>query len=242
MQSEYHSWPSPRLGRDAGLVAYGHWGAPALVFPTRGGDEWEMARQGLISALAEHIDAGRVKIFTVSGTGQDSFSNTAVPPLDRSAAQVRYDGYIRHEVLPFIRQHCESPDIPVTTMGMAFGAYHAVNTLFKHPDVVNRCYALSGTYDMKRFMDGTFDDNFYFNNPVDYLANLDDAALIGQISSCEIRLATGDGPWEDKGPTYRLGEVLRAKQIPHALDDWGAMGGHDWPYWKHQLREYLAHW
>ena len=57
-------------------------------------------------------------------------------------------------------------------MGASLGAYHAANTLLKHPDVVKRCFALSGVYDMKRFMDGAYDDNFYFNNPVDYLANL----------------------------------------------------------------------
>ena len=54
-------------------------------------------------------------------------------------------------------------------MGASLGAYHAANTLFKYPDVVKRCFALSGVYDMKRFMDGAYDDNFYFNNPVDYL-------------------------------------------------------------------------
>ena len=242
MQSEYHSWVSNRLGREAGLVVYGYWGAPLLAFPTRGGDEWEMDRQGLVAALAEHVDAGRVKIFAVSGTGHDSFTNMTVPPLRRSAAQAGYDDYIHHEVLPFIRTHCQSSDIPVPTMGMAFGAYHAATTLFKHPDIVTRCYALSGVYDMKRFMDGMYDDNFYFNNPVDYLANLDTAELLAQISACEIHLATGDGPWEDKGPTYRLADVLQRKNIPHVLDDWGAMGGHDWPYWKHQMREYLSRW
>ena len=47
-----------------GLVVYGHWGPPLLVFPTSGGDEWEMERQGMIAALADFIDGGRVKIFT----------------------------------------------------------------------------------------------------------------------------------------------------------------------------------
>ena len=69
-------------------------------------------------------------------------------------------------------------------MGASLGAYHAANTLFKHPDVVKRCFALSGVYDMKRFMDGAYDDNFYFNNPVDYLANIDrpvDARPAGEL-------------------------------------------------------------
>jgi esterase/lipase superfamily enzyme len=36
--------------------------------------------------------------------------------------------------------------------------------------------------------------------------------------------------------------ILASKGLPHYLDDWGALGGHDWPYWKHQMREYLSRW
>ena len=93
-------------------------------------------------------------------------------------------------------------------MGASLGAYHAANTLFKHPDVVKRCFALSGVYDMKRFMNGAYDDNFYFNNPVDYIANLSDPWMLGQLASCDIHLATGTGPFEHSGEAYRLSEIL----------------------------------
>jgi esterase/lipase superfamily enzyme len=225
-----------------GVVVYGHWGSPLLVFPTSGGDEWEMDRQGMISALAPFLDEGRVKIFAVTAAYAESFLNRDAHPLHRSHVQVQYDGYVRHEVVPFIHQHCESTTIPIATMGASLGAYHAANSLLKHPDVIKRCYALSGVYDMRRFMDGEYDDNLYFNNPVDYVANLDDQAVLTALATCEIHLSTGHGPWEDKGPTYRMSEILASKGIVHALDDWGTMGGHDWPYWKHQMREYLSRW
>ena len=150
--------------------------------------------------------------------------------------QRQYDEYIRHEVIPFVRQHCQSPDAAVWTMGASLGAYHAANTLFKYPDVVKRCFALSGVYDMKSFMDGAYDDNFYFNNPVDYLANMSDPWLLGQLATCDIHIATGTGPFEHSGEAYRLSQILASRGIHH-LDDWGPLGGHDWPYWKHQMRE-----
>jgi hypothetical protein len=50
---------------------------------------------------------------------------------------------------------------------------------------------------------------------------------------------TGTGPWENSGPSYRLSEILAGKGIHHHLDNWGPQGGHDWPYWKHQMREYI---
>jgi esterase/lipase superfamily enzyme len=241
MRTEHQHWYSERTRREMGVVVHGHWGRPLLIFPTSGGDEWEMDRQGMIAALSDFVEAGRVKVFCIDANSSHSFYNKGAHPFHRSSMQAQYDGYVREEVVPFIHHHCQS-SVAISTMGASLGAYHAANTLFKHPDVFKRCYALSGVYDMTRFMDGMFDDNFYFNNPVDYMANMDDRWTREQLDSCDIHLATGHGPWEDKGPTYRMAEVLGRKGIRHSLDDWGASGGHDWPYWRHQMREYLGQW
>jgi esterase/lipase superfamily enzyme len=85
-----------------------------------------------------------------------------------------------------------------------------------------------------------YDNNTYFNNPVDYLSNLSDSHQLWLLSQCDIHIATGHGPWENSGPSYRLSEVLRSRGINHHLDDWGAEGGHDWPFWKHQVWEYVS--
>jgi esterase/lipase superfamily enzyme len=150
-----------------------------------------------------------------------------------------FDSYLREEVVPFIWENCKSR-VAIATMGASFGAYHAANTLFKHPDIFKRCFAMSGVYDLRNFMDGMYDDNFYFNNPVDYLANLSDSWYYEQLASCDIHLITGTGQWEHSGPTYRLSEVLSSKGIRHSVDNWGPEGGHDWPYWKHQMRSYVS--
>jgi esterase/lipase superfamily enzyme len=211
-----------------------------ILFPTSGGDEGEYERQSLIGSIAEIIDAGRVKTFCVNLNHGDSFGNQRAHPFHRSWMQRQYDEYIRHEVIPFVRQHCQSPDASVWTMGASLGAYHAANTLFKHPRHVKRCFALSGVYDMRRFMAGAYDDNFYFNNPVDYLANASDPEMLGELATCDIHIATGSGLFEHSGESYRLSQVLASRGIEHHLDDWGPLGGHDWPYWKHQMREYLV--
>jgi S-formylglutathione hydrolase FrmB len=51
---------------------------------------------------------------------------------------------------------------------------------------------------------------------------------------------TGNGPFEDSRPTYQLSSVLWARGVRHAVDDWGPDGGHDWPYWKRQLNDYIS--
>src|SRR6204780_4262124 len=149
-------------------------------------------------------------------------------------------GALGDVMVAFIWDNLQSPGILDSTIGVLIGAYHAANSLFKHPDVIKRCFAMSGVYDVRNFMDGMYDNNFYFNNPVDYLANLNDPWVLGQLASCDIHISTGTGQWENSGPTYRLSEILSSKGIRHSLDNWGPEGGHDWPYWKHQMREYVA--
>jgi esterase/lipase superfamily enzyme len=242
MRIEHHRWYSPRLGWDMGVAVFGHWGPPMLAFPTSHGDEWELQRQGLLDAIADFIDGGRLKVFCVGSNNHDSFLNKGAHPFHRSWRQRMFDEYIRDEVIPFIHSHCQSPGIPITTFGASLGAYHAANTLLRYPHLVKRCYAFSGVYDLRRFMDGMYDDNFYFHNPIDYAANLSDPWFLDQLASCELRMVTGSGPWEDSRPTYAFSSVLHRKGIRHYVDDWGQKGGHDWPYWKEMIREYVSRW
>ena len=239
MHREHHRWYTGRLGREMGIQVYGHYGRPLVAFPTSGGDESEYEGQGMIAALAHHIDGGRVKFYCVNSVNNDSWYDKQAHPRHRSYLQAMYDAYMAFEVAPFIQNHCQTPGIAITTTGASFGAYHAANTLLKHPDLFKRCLALSGVYDVRRFMNGDYDDNFYYNNPVDYMSGLSDPWYLEQLQSCDIRLVTGCGPWEDSGPSYRLAEILRSRGVPVSVDDWGLGGGHDWPYWKRQMDLYI---
>jgi esterase/lipase superfamily enzyme len=242
MRLEHHRWYSPRLGWEMGVAVFGHWGPPLLAFPTSHGDEWELQHNGLIGAIADHINGGRVKVFCVGSNNHDSFYNKQAHPFHRSWRQRMFDEYIHQEVVPFIYAHCQSPGIAIATFGASMGAYHAVNTLLRYPHQVKRCYGLSGVYDMRRFMDGLYDDNFYFHNPIDYVANLSDGWYLEQLGSCEIRLVTGSGPYEESRHTYAFSGVLARRGIRHHVDDWGPRGGHDWPYWRDMIRAYSDGW
>lgn len=240
MHTETHRWRTPLLDKEMSIRVYGHYGQPVLVFPTSGGDEREFEGQGMVEALAHHIAAGRVKFFCVNSVNNESWYNKQIHPAERARIQVLYDSYISTEVVPFIEAHCKTRGIHVTTTGASFGAYHAANTLFKHPRQIGRCLALSGVYDLRSFVDGHSDENFYFNNPVDYVANLKDWNILQHLHQCDIRLVTGCGPYEDSAPSRRMAEILASRGIPHHLDDWREDGGHDWPFWKKQLDIYIS--
>jgi esterase/lipase superfamily enzyme len=196
---------------------------------------------GIRAAGSDRRHLGRVKVFCVNTNNSDSFGNSGAHPRHRSYMQAQYDAYIVEEVMPFVRASCRSQDIGMWVMGASLGGYHAANTILKHPDVVKRCFALSGVYDMRRFMNGDYDDNFYFNNPVDYMSNMSDAWTLHHLSSCDIHLATGTGPWERPEEAYRLSGILASRGVRHSLDDWGGQGGHDWPYWRRMMAEYTNH-
>src|SRR5260370_25055733 len=100
------------------------------------------------------FDDGRIKFFSVNSINGLSFYNKGAHPFHRSYVQSVFDSYLREEVVPFIWNSCQTPGIAISTMGASFGAYHAANSLFKHPDVIKRCFSMSGVYDLKNFMDG----------------------------------------------------------------------------------------
>ena len=65
-----------------------------------------------------------------------------------------------------------------------------------------------------------------FGIPVDYMANQNDPWFLHQYGSYDIHLATGCGPLENSGSTYRMSAVLASRGIAYHLDDWGE-GGHE---------------
>ena len=86
-----------------------------LVFPTSGGDEREFEGQGMLDTLGHHVEGGKIKLFCVNSVNNQSWYDKGAHPRHRSYVQSVYDAYIVEEVVPFIRDNCQSPDIAITT-------------------------------------------------------------------------------------------------------------------------------
>jgi esterase/lipase superfamily enzyme len=239
MKKEHYSWHSPILGITMPIVVYGHYGAPLLMFPTAAADCEEYERFGLVGAVAHHIDAGRVKLYSIDSINRHSWMNKEIHPAERARRQALFDSYIYQEVAPFIEDNCRTPGIGIGTTGASFGAYHALNSLLKHPDRFKWTIAMSGSYDVKSFADGYYDDNVYFNNPVDYMQNLSDSWIMDRIRGCNITIATSTGQWENPEFSRRMSQILWDKGIVHQLDVWGPEWPHDWPTWRAMLDVYI---
>jgi esterase/lipase superfamily enzyme len=149
---------------------------------------------------------------------------------------VQYDRYLTEEVLPFSAERNATPF--VITLGASFGGYHAMNYGLRHPDVVKRILAFSGLYDIRRFVGEYYDENVYFNNPVDYIPNEREPERLSLLRSMDIVMATGR---EDRlmQSAQRLTGALWAKGIGNALREWDGWS-HDWPYWEKMLTLYIS--
>jgi len=244
MHIEEHSWHSTNLDTSMALKVYGHWGVPFIVFPCSRGRYFDYEGMGMIEALSDFIDAGRIKLFCVDSIDAESWYNFDVPPADRNARHEAYDRYIVDEAVPFIRHHCHSPDAKIMTNGCSMGAYHAVNFFLKHPGVFEGTIVLSGLYRLDRAEFGLSAADVpavYFNSPLNYLPNLTDAEYLDAYRNRTIVVCVGQGAWEEEAveDTRQLRNVFTEKAVPAWVDFWGYDVNHDWPWWYRQMNFFL---
>jgi esterase/lipase superfamily enzyme len=229
MRRDFHNWYSSRLDRNMEMLFFGEGGLPVLVFPTAHGRFFEYENSGMIQALTQKIEERHVQVFCVDSVNAESWYNRAVHPHIRVMRHIAYENYILYEVAPLMKQLSNQQQI--CTTGCRLGAYHALNFALKHPDLTSGCISMSGTFDLRQFMDGFHDSDFYLNNPVDYLPNLSDPWFLDRYHKMRIILAAGDHDicLEEN---FRMAEVLGKTGIPHLLDVWTGGAQDDWPLWQ----------
>jgi esterase/lipase superfamily enzyme len=237
MNREYHRGYSQELHRDMEALVFGHSGSPLLVFPTSMGKFFEYEDRGMIGVLAGKIDNGELQVFCPDAVDTESWYNKSVHPRQRVMRHLQFERYILHEFLPFVRWKNKSPNLAVT--GCSFGGYQAVNFSLKHPDIVTHCVAMSAAYDIHQFLDGYYDDDCYFNCPVDYLPNINDDWFLSRYRQMQIVL--GSAHWDMcLDQNVKLSAVLHQKGVPHWLDVWGDDLKHDWPLWLRMAGKYFG--
>lgn len=240
MHREIHRWWSPHLHKEMEIAVYGHYGFGLLMFPTAAADYLEYERFHLIDAISGAIDSGKCKAFSINSINSESWLNNYMYPADKAMRHQQYNQYITEEVVPFIHSHCRGL-VPIITTGASLGALHAANSLFRRPEIFAGVIAMSGDYDLKSYTNGYYDDNCYFNSPVDYLSNLEDEGILQQLrQNKQIHIVTGQGSYENPEASRRLSGILHSKGIPHQLDLWGHDMPHDWPTWRKMLPHYLS--
>jgi esterase/lipase superfamily enzyme len=239
---EKSRWYSSRLQCEATLARWGTVGQPVLVFPTAGGDAEEIERFKMIYVLEPLLTAGRIKIYSCDSVAGRAWFNKEGTPEHRMWMMNQFHQYVKHEVAPAIRKDCKSNDIPIWTAGSSIGAFHAAAVVCRFPDVFSRALAMSGTFDLLRFIEKPDPTDHYFvSSPLHFVPTLAGRHL-DLLRKRYIHIASGEGKWENIGESFRLGQVLGKMGIPNYVESWGKEADHDWTTWRAKMPKYLDEW
>jgi esterase/lipase superfamily enzyme len=232
LKEQHHRWYSQQLGREMDMLVFGEKGFPVILFPTSMGRYYENKDFQLIESARWFVERGFIKIFCPDGIDQDSWYNRSIHPADRVKNHIWYDQMLQHEVVPFA-MHSTGVN-KVVTAGCSFGGYHATNFAFRHPEMVKYVFNMGAAYDIKDQLDGYYDDNVYFNNPLDFIPNSWNEAYR------DMHVVLGTGEWDIcLDANIKLAQILQNKGVSHWLDI-RYQANHDWPVWKQMFPHYLS--
>ena len=226
------------------VIAYGHWGRPVLAFPAEAGRAWDFENHGMVAAVADLLDAGRIKLYCVDSADAQTWSDRSLPTEERARRHEGYERWILDAVVPWIANDSGGAG-ELVAVGCSLGAYHAVNVALRHADRFPLAIWMSGNYDPTTWHGwGEPGDATYFHNPMAYVANLGGDHLEWLRGRLSLLLVVGQGAFEVDPTgalpgTRALAARLAEKGLRHELDVWGSDVPHDWPSWQRQLRHHL---
>jgi esterase/lipase superfamily enzyme len=238
MKREFRKIPSQAWGRPMEMLVYGDKGKPMMVFPSQEGRFFDYENFGMIDTLAPFIEAGKLQVYCVDSLDHESWFSKA-HPADRARRANDYDHAIVNDVVPHILADGHK-NAGIITHGCSFGAFHTVNFFLKHPESFDFGIALSGCYDIGFTLDGFFNQDVYYNNPIMFSRDLSDPKIVKKLQNNLLIVCSGQGAWEEWiGEARILCQNLHENDIPVLLDLWGFDVNHDWPWWKKMITYFL---
>ena len=146
MKESYEKWYSSNLDLETEMLVIGEKGYPIILFPTSMGKYFQNKDFGLIDTVAGAVNEGLVKLYCVDSVDNFSWYNKSIHPAERVKNHIWYDKFILDEVVSKARK--ETGYKKVAVAGCSFGAYHATNFAFRHPDVTGYVMNMGGSFDI----------------------------------------------------------------------------------------------
>ena len=193
---------------DGGIaLAYGHYGRPVVAFPSENGQANDWEERGMVEALGDLIDGGRIKLYCVPSYDSESWTRRDLPLEERARRHGHYEWWILSRLVPFVQADSSTHELIAT--GCSFGAYHAANFCLKRADLFPVAIGMSGVYDVAVQGGGERGDAVYFSNPMDYVGASPrrPSRLAARPGVAGARLRTGPVGGHDRGA--RLDEAVR---------------------------------
>ena len=246
MKIEYFKEYSYCLNRDMEFKVYGHGGKPILVFPAQNGRFYDFENFNMVYSIEHLINSGKVQLFCCDSIDKESWSDIFGDKRHRIYMHEQWYYYIVDELVPRIFEINKNSNgyyaNGILTTGCSMGATHAVNFMFRRPDIFDGCIGLSGYYDSDFVFYDYCDDLVYKNAPIKYIEGMPyDHEFVDKYRKNKIVICCGQGAWEDEMiySTNKLKKILEHKNIGAWVDFWGTDVNHDWDWWRVQLPYFL---
>lgn len=236
MKIQEEQWRSPSLGKNMSIKIYGEGGTPLICLPTRGKKCGEWEQQGMMKAVSQQLENGYNQLYCIDSVDEESLLNEKTDPARRLMRQRQYETYVMDEVVPFVQKHNHIRFLMIA--GADVGGYHAVNLALKHPETFNKSIGISGVYDIRPFFGDFFNEDVYYNNPVDFVPNMNTARLLHAVRNVDFRLVSYNGD-KYKPSALKMAHIFRSKLIDHKLDIWDVETDNSWDIWQQMLKTHI---
>ena len=202
------SWRRRAWTGPAPLIRYGHFGRPVLVFPSEQGRAWDYENNGMVGAVADLIEAGRVKLYCVDSFDHLTWSDRSVPLEERARRHGAYESWITDQVVAGDRRGLARAPATSSRPAAAWAPTTRSTSRSSAP-TCSRSRSASPATTTRRSGTawGERGDATYFNNPTDYVPNLDGDHLDWLRGRVFVVLTVGQGAWE----THPTGSLPSAR-------------------------------
>lgn len=230
------SWNSPSLGEKVKLEIYGNGGTPVIHFDGYPGYFTNSERTGVLAGIKFQIVNDLNRIYCPDFSDHTKMLENNIEPEARIISHMHFEGFVCDELVMKIKKESNHQFIILSGVGM--GAFYAINLMLKHPEKFDKLIAVCGPSDLRPFFGDYHSEDLYYNNPHEFLPNLNDPIILDCIRSNDLRLVSIHGdPYMQQ--MISLSELLGNKSIDHVLDVWGADRENTPETWAEMIRKHI---
>lgn len=234
------SWYSHRMQHEINVVRWGDVGTPVLLYPTAGGDAEEVERFHMIDVLSDLLAAGRIKVYSLDSLAARKWLTEEKVTSVAGRVHNEFHACLYHEIVPFIRDDCGGDGLDIVAAGASIGAFNALASVCRHPELFSQAVCMSGTYDLTKFLKGPVEGDFWWSSPVHFLPRMPEGPQLDRLRQRFVLLVHGEGRAESPEESWKVAACLGNRNVPNRVVSWGKDWPHDWTTWRKMLPLYLA--
>ncbi len=104
------------------VLAFGHYGAPLVAFPPRGGQFFDFEANGMIAAVTPLIEAGKLKVYCPESLDLESWLSHG-DPHERALQHGAYEDFVVQTLLGAVCADCGDGSLTVASPAVRLGRF-----------------------------------------------------------------------------------------------------------------------